>query len=290
MSFLPIEITEARPYVRFVLKNSQCIHSLPVLPYEHRFILCLSGTAVFLLGQERAELHENDVLYIAAAQPYQCIQCSADCSVVYYYFDLTMQHKDYHIRQKPMPAGSFEKSNLICCRQLQQNGRPLNYLAVKNAYDSAKYLKKILEHVHPAVSNPLQDSLLSGYAILALTHLLKSRNKTAKSRATRELADFTMQYIHKHYAEPLDLESVAQAVRFHKSYINRAMREHTGLSVHQYILRYRLEKAMQLLSSAPVTVGSAAEQCGFHDPKYFATVFKRCYGVSPSKITVWDSL
>ena len=273
-----------------MLNTAQCTHSLAVLPYEHRFIWCVTGSAVFLVGQERLELAENGVLYISSAQPYQCICCSDDFSAVYYYFDLTTQNKGYHVRNKPMPAVCFEEQRVICRYRLQQNGQPLNYLAVQNAYDAAKYLNKILEHAHPAVVDPLQESLLSGYAILALTHLLKCQNKTEKSRATREVADAAMRYIHQHYAEVLDLDSIARAVRFHKSYVNRAMREHVGLSVHRYLLRYRLEKAMQLLSTTAVTVGEVAEQCGFRDSKHFATAFKQYYGVSPSKISVRDPL
>ena len=170
------------------------------MPYEHRFIWCVTGSAVFLVGQERLELAENGVLYISSAQPYQCICCSDDFSAVYYYFDLTTQNKGYHVRNKPMPAVCFEEQRVICRYRLQQNGQPLNYLAVQNAYDAAKYLNKILTHAHPAVVDPLQESLLSGYAILALTHLLKCQNKTEKSRATREVADAAMRYIHQHYA------------------------------------------------------------------------------------------
>ena len=251
-----------------MLNTAQCTHSLVVLPYEHRFIWCVTGSAVFLVGQERLELAENGVLYISSAQPYQCICCSDDFSAVYYYFDLTTQNKGYHVRNKPMPAVCFEEQRVICRYRLQQNGQPLNYLAVQNAYDTAKYSNKILEHAYPAVVDTLQESLLSGYAILALTHLLKCQNKT----------------------EMLDLDSIARAVRFHKSYVNRAMREYAGLSVHRYLLRYRLEKAMQLLSTTAVTVGEVAEQCGFRDSKHFATAFKQYYGVSPSKISVRDPL
>lgn len=48
--------------------------------------------------------------------------------------------------------------------------------------------------------------------------------------------------------------------------------------------RRRLARARELLATGRCSVSEVAMQCGFADAKYFSTVFKKCYGVSPSKV------
>ena len=56
----------------------------------------------------------------------------------------------------------------------------------------------------------------------------------------------------------------------------------TGKSPQDFIRIIRLERAAALLRTG-VSVVEAAEMTGFDNPKYFSTVFKKYFGVSPSK-------
>ena len=60
------------------------------------------------------------------------------------------------------------------------------------------------------------------------------------------------------------------------------LKTYTGKSPQDFIRIIRLERAAALLRSG-TSVVEAAEMTGFDNPKYFSTVFKKYFGVSPSK-------
>ena len=60
------------------------------------------------------------------------------------------------------------------------------------------------------------------------------------------------------------------------------LKTYTGKSPQDFIRIIRLERAAALLRTGSSVV-EAAEMTGFDNPKYFSTVFKKYFGVSPSK-------
>lgn len=56
-----------------------------------------------------------------------------------------------------------------------------------------------------------------------------------------------------------------------------------GLAPNDLVKNFRMEMAKQLLADSNITVTDVAYKCGFTDSRYFSTVFKKHYGVSPSK-------
>ncbi len=59
----------------------------------------------------------------------------------------------------------------------------------------------------------------------------------------------------------------------------------TKLSGRDYVRLVRLKKAADLLAEANLNVSEVAYAVGFADPKYFAKVFRKHFGVAPSKFT-----
>lgn len=59
-------------------------------------------------------------------------------------------------------------------------------------------------------------------------------------------------------------------------------RDVMGTPPHQYILRRRIDKAMEMLSSSETLVVDIAGQLGFHDQPHFTRLFKSSTGVSPT--------
>jgi AraC-like DNA-binding protein len=60
------------------------------------------------------------------------------------------------------------------------------------------------------------------------------------------------------------------------------LKTYTGKSPQDFIRIIRLERAAALLRNGS-SVMDAATLTGFENPKYFSTVFKKYFGVSPSK-------
>ena len=60
-------------------------------------------------------------------------------------------------------------------------------------------------------------------------------------------------------------------------------RRHTGCSPIAYLTRLRLEKAGHLLETYDLPLSTVAANCGFCDSNYLIKLFRRAYGMTPSR-------
>ena len=90
-------------------------------------------------------------------------------------------------------------------------------------------------------------------------------------------------YIHRHYADNLSASDVYAHLGLSHTPVDRAFKRTLGTSVHQEVLRVKLEEAARLLrGGGAASVGEVAKRCGFARQEHFWHAFKRRFGVSPS--------
>ncbi len=90
-----------------------------------------------------------------------------------------------------------------------------------------------------------------------------------------------IEYIEEHYADSFDMERLASLAYLSSSHFRSVFREHVGLSPLEFLNRHRLDKAKELLATTDRNVSEIAYQVGFHDPGYFARMFRRMEKKSP---------
>lgn len=86
----------------------------------------------------------------------------------------------------------------------------------------------------------------------------------------------------RHFAEPVQLGEIAEAAGVSASYLSRLFAEQMGCSFSEYHTRLRMEKAEKLLSQKTLSIKETSQACGYSDPNYFAKIFKKQTGMSPS--------
>jgi AraC-like DNA-binding protein len=69
---------------------------------------------------------------------------------------------------------------------------------------------------------------------------------------------------------------------YSKSQLYRKMMELIGESPNNFLMSYRLDRALSLFSNETGNVSEIAFESGFSDPSYFSKCFHRKYGLSPS--------
>jgi AraC-like DNA-binding protein len=83
------------------------------------------------------------------------------------------------------------------------------------------------------------------------------------------------------YAEHVALEELAGLLHYHPSYFCAYFKRVTGVAPLQFLARYRLDRARELLLSTDLTVAEIADATGYFDAAYLRRVFRQVEGVSP---------
>jgi AraC-like DNA-binding protein len=86
-----------------------------------------------------------------------------------------------------------------------------------------------------------------------------------------------------HYQDDLLFKHIAEAVGYSVQHLNRLFHQHYGVTGHQYMQRWRLQKGLDWLNEHPeASVKEAAENVGM-EVNYFIRMFKREFGETPGK-------
>lgn len=92
-----------------------------------------------------------------------------------------------------------------------------------------------------------------------------------------------LSYIDGHYQEKVLTRDVAARLNYSEAYLNRRFKEVMGTTFIEYLNRYRIQKALEMLWRGGMKVQDIAWQCGIGEYKYFNTVFKKYIGCSPKE-------
>ncbi|KQZ57547.1 MULTISPECIES: helix-turn-helix transcriptional regulator [unclassified Lysobacter] len=88
--------------------------------------------------------------------------------------------------------------------------------------------------------------------------------------------------IDREYAQPLDVEALAQGVHMSAGHLSRQFKLAYGESVYAYLMTRRIERAMALLRCGELSVTQVCFAVGCSSLGTFSTRFTELVGVSPS--------
>ena len=101
----------------------------------------------------------------------------------------------------------------------------------------------------------------------------------------KEFLDKALASVQKHIDDSdYDREAFASDMGMSSSSLYNKLRAVTGMNATSFIRDMRMKEACRLVKSTPgIRVSDLAYSVGFKDPKYFATIFKKEFGMQPSE-------
>ena len=152
--------------------------------------------------------------------------------------------------------------------------------------------------LHPAAGERLRQALLdiykargadypsavrmAGYLQAALGLLME----TAPPRGGEALTVYARQgaaFLQQNYSRSIGVEEAARQAGVSRSCLYRAFQAEFGCSPSAYLIRYRIQRATQLLRHSTLPISAVAASVGFEDPLYFSRAFRRAVGQSPTE-------
>ncbi len=126
------------------------------------------------------------------------------------------------------------------------------------------------------------DLMALGHMYFFLSELLEQCGTQGRDSDTAaEYVHRATDYIREHYTERLSIDDVCQFLNISRSYLYKLFKRYYGVSPSSYLIRFRLEKARELLNAQQYPVNEVAERVGFSDHPYFTKRFRMVYDMTP---------
>lgn len=98
-----------------------------------------------------------------------------------------------------------------------------------------------------------------------------------------KVAEMITQYIRENYMYDLSMQDVARMMNYSEAYFCKLFKQCFNRNFTSYLTEYRVEEAKKMLAEPTVNVKEIGKAVGYSDSNYFAKVFKRITGQSPTE-------
>ena len=152
-------------------------------------------------------------------------------------------------------------------------------IIIEKAFETEEKLKDCLLHYN--YPSALSDAFTSAFLKDILCYIAQKHH--IKSPDFPPIVQKIMLYIHQNYDKDIDNSLISGELGYHSYYLNRMFKKHTGITIHQALIKERMRVAAQLLEATDLSVNAVAAAVGYSDHTHFCTAFKAYMGTTPLK-------
>lgn len=238
-----------------------------------RLFYFLRGTGFFVADDVEYRIQENDVFLLPPMTSYTIRE--PICLEFYLInFDYLSENVDI---EKALPVLH------------SANGTPLQNVIFQDIPELNSPLRINIAGLEPFFTKMIEQYVnkkkyyfreMSAYFSLVITQIFKKINNDNLNNKVVEIK----KYVDEHFSENLSNKEIAEHFHYHPNYLNRLFVRYLGISLHQYLLNLRIDKAVIMLQSGMYTVTQVAKKAGYKNISQFSAHFKHATGYCPSSI------
>src|SRR6185312_7294699 len=166
-------------------------------------------------------------------------------------------------------------------------GRGAAHQRVTSSPEMIHVAARIVQSRHE-LSRALRDRHLQTLSIELLLQVLgvlenRSLVPGPQGLSARDMARIyeARDYLSQHYANPPNIPQLARMIGLNRTKLKESFRDTLGLTIYEYIVRRRMERAAEMLVTGDYGVAQVAYAVGYEYPANFTAAFKRHFGQLP---------
>lgn len=234
--------------------------------------LLLEGSMTYLLNGRLEQIDAGRLTLFWAAIPHQTVTVDAQVPLVCIYLPLV----DF----LALPIDREVRQSIMQGRLLRNPDREATDLRLLPRWEeewrsgSSARQKLVVEEVRLRVRRLILDS----------SEINNAPNPAGPAlpvgHAVRHVELLT-DIINSRYANAISLSDLARLAGMHVTTVNKAFRDVLGITANEYLIRFRIARAMQRLTDTDEPVLQVGYACGFGSISRFYEIFKTRTGITP---------
>lgn len=104
-----------------------------------------------------------------------------------------------------------------------------------------------------------------------------------KKEKTPDMIKEIKVFIEENSGEEISRNDLAAKVFLHPDYLSRIFKEQMGMSLSDFIIQVRIDKAKVLLQKTDDRISDISAKVGYPNTAYFTKLFKRATGMTPKE-------
>lgn len=275
---LTLNFARLNPFIRSVGLYEKINRSDECRAYDSRLIYLISGELSYTLGGEggksgkRERLGPGNMLYIPAGQSYALKTKYMRAVIIA--FDPTDDYAEEETRL-PSPSAEFDFGLAHTKALLPPFDRVLRIDDFEAERDGFIRMNNIFTS---AEGHYLAEISASLKAVL-----LKAASVTDENALPSSMVENLDGYIRDNVHDEISNTELGAIFGYHPFYISRMLKSKKGITLHQYVISYRMKCAVRALICSDRSVADIAEETGFTDASYFTKTFKNQFGMTPKE-------
>lgn len=157
-----------------------------------------------------------------------------------------------------------------------------------SSVEARKFFELVME-MHGSPEMNLMSDLRRRSVLLSFLALAMQATETPERRLERRYeyapevyVQKAVDFIHYNYAT-MTITDLMEYIGFTRSYFSTLFKKYKNISPKEYLMKYRIGKSCELLSSTGLPINVIAAQVGYEDPLNFSRAFKKHCGESPTE-------
>lgn len=119
--------------------------------------------------------------------------------------------------------------------------------------------------------------------VSACTEYITGKNRPENEAHGMRMVRQVKEYVHANLRGEISLSQISGVTHLNPDYMTRIFKHQTGMTVHDYVIRKRMEHAKNLLQTSALSVSEIAMESGYDNFSYFIRVFKKHCGMTPKQ-------